>query len=144
LVLLETTAGAGSVIGSTFEEIAALRDAISPGLRDRIGVCFDTCHVYSAGYDLRENYDAVIETFDRIIGLQHLRLFHLNDSQRPFASRKDRHEEIGLGTLGDEPFRRIMTDPRFAHVPKVLETPKGREPAVADRRNLSRLKGFLA
>ena len=143
MVLLETTAGSGQVLGSTFEELARLRETIDETVRGRVGVCLDTCHVYSAGYDIRERYDEVIEEFDRIIGLEHLRLFHLNDSQRPFASRKDRHAEIGEGSLGDEPFRRIMTDPRFADVPKVLETPKGDDPTAADRRNLGRLRGFL-
>ena len=143
MVLFETTAGAGNVIGSRFEEIARLREAIDPSVRDRVGVCFDTCHVYSAGYDLREDYDGVMAEFDRIIGLEHLRVFHLNDSQKPFASKRDRHEEIGQGSLGDEPFRRIMTDPRFTLVPKLLETPKGDDPAVADRRNLGRLRAFL-
>lgn len=144
MVLFETTAGSGQVIGSRFEEIAQLREAISPEFRDRVGVCLDTCHVYSAGYDLRDDYDGVMDAFDRIIGLQHLKVFHLNDSQKPFASRRDRHEDIGQGTLGYEPFRRIMTDPRFAGVPKLLETPKGDDPAVADRRNLGRLRAFLA
>ncbi|HUE95641.1 MAG TPA: deoxyribonuclease IV [Longimicrobiaceae bacterium] len=144
MILLETTAGAGQVLGSTFEELAWIRDAIDPGVRDRVGVCLDTCHVYSAGYDIRLEYDVVIEQFDRIVGLRHLRLFHLNDSQKPFASRKDRHHDIGEGSLGDDPFRRIMTDGRFAGVPKVLETPKGDDHAAADRRNLARLRSYLA
>lgn len=143
MVLLETTAGSGKVLGSSFEQLAQIRDAIAPAARARVGVCFDTCHVYSAGYDVRADYDGVMADFDRAIGLVHLRVFHLNDSQRPFASRKDRHEAIGEGTLGDDPFRRIMTDPRFAGVPKILETPKGEDPTTADRRNLARLKGFL-
>ncbi len=142
-VLLETTAGAGKVLGATFEELAAIRMAIAEPFRSRVAICFDTCHAFSAGYDLREEYDAVIERFDRVIGLEHLALFHMNDSQRPFGSRKDRHAEIGEGSLGEEPFRRIMTDPRFAEVPKILETPKGDDPAVADRRNLGRLRGFI-
>jgi deoxyribonuclease IV len=142
-VLLETTAGAGQVLGATFEQLAAMRDSIDPSLRERVGVCFDTCHVFSAGYDIRDGYDAVMEEFDRIIGLRHLRLFHLNDSQRPFASRKDRHADIGEGSLGDGPFRRIMNDPRFHSIPKILETPKGDDPAAADRRNLARLQALL-
>jgi deoxyribonuclease IV len=144
MVLLETTAGSGQVLGSRFEELARIREAVDPSLRDRVGICFDTCHVFSAGYDLRDAYDEVMAEFDRTIGLEHLRLFHLNDSQRPFGSRKDRHAEIGEGSLGDGPFRRIMTDPRFVDVPRVLETPKGDDPAVADRRNLGRLRSFLA
>jgi deoxyribonuclease IV len=143
MILLETTAGSGQVLGATFEQLAAIRDSIEPPHRERIGICFDTCHVYSAGYDLRERYDEVMAEFEAILGLSSLRLFHLNDSQRPFASRKDRHADIGEGSLGDEPFRRIMSDPRFAAVPKVLETPKGDDATAADRRNLARLIGFL-
>lgn len=143
MVLLETTAGAGKVLGARFEELAEMIDRISPPFRDRVGVCFDTCHAFSAGYDLVGDYDGVMDEFDRTIGLDRLRLFHLNDSQRPFASRKDRHAEIGEGTLGEEPFRRIMNDPRFRTIPKVLETPKGDDPVVADRRNLARLRSLL-
>lgn len=143
MVLLETTAGAGNVLGSRFEELVRIMEAISPAVRDRVGICLDTCHVYSAGYDLREKYDAVMDELDRVVGLGHLRLFHMNDSLRPLGSRKDRHADIGEGSLGDEPFRRIMTDPRFAGVPKVLETPKGDDHAAADRRNLARLTSYL-
>ena len=143
MVLLETTAGAGQVLGSTFEELALIRETISPGVRDRVGVCVDTCHVFSAGYDLLERYDAVMEEFDRVVGLQHIRVFHMNDSQKPFASRKDRHAEIGEGSLGEGPFGRIMNDPRFAEIPKILETPKGDDHTAADRRNLGRLRALL-
>lgn len=143
LVLLETTAGAGRVLGSTFEELARIREMIPGEVRHRVGVCLDTCHVFAAGYDLRDAYDAVIAEFDRVIGLEHLRLFHLNDSQQPLGSRRDRHAGIGEGALGDEPFRRIMTDPRFAALPKVIETPKGDDFVATDRRNLGRLRGFL-
>lgn len=143
MVLLEVTAGAGSVIGSNFEELAALREHIAPPWRERVGVCFDTCHAFSAGYDLRGNYEGVFEEFDRVIGLEHLRLFHLNDSQKPFASKRDRHAGIGEGTLGEDPFRWIMNDPRFANVPKVLETPKGDDLVTADLANLGRLRGYL-
>ena len=143
MVLLETTAGAGKVIGSRFEEIAELRERISSPHRDRVGVCLDTCHVFAAGYDIRERYDEVMAEFDAVIGLSHLRVFHLNDSQKPLGSRRDRHADIGEGELGDEPFRRIMTDPRFEAVPKILETPKGDDHAAADRRNLGRLLSFV-
>lgn len=143
MVLLETTAGAGNALGSRFEELVRIMEEISPSVRDRVGICLDTCHVYSAGYDLRERYDAVVDELDRVMGLRHLRLFHMNDSLRPFASRKDRHTDIGEGSLGDEPFRRIMSDPRFASVPKVLETPKGDDHTAADRRNLARLASYL-
>ncbi|HEV2735915.1 MAG TPA: deoxyribonuclease IV, partial [Longimicrobiaceae bacterium] len=125
MVLLETTAGAGTVLGATFEELAEMIERISPEHRQRVGVCLDTCHVYSAGYDLVGDYEGVVAHLADTVGLERLRLFHLNDSQCPFGSRKDRHAEIGEGSLGDEPFRRIMNDERFAAVPRVLETPKG-------------------
>ncbi len=143
MVLLETTAGAGKVLGSRFEELAEMIERIEEPFRSRVGICFDTCHAFSAGYDLVGDYEGVVRDLDRTVGLERLRLFHLNDSQRPFASRKDRHAEIGEGTLGEEPFRSIMNDPRFASVPRVLETPKGDDPVVADRRNLDRLRSLI-
>lgn len=143
-VLLETTAGSGRVLGSTFDQLASMIDRISPEIRPRIGVCLDTCHVHAAGYDIVDNYDSVIESFASIIGLDRLLCFHLNDSMRPLGSRKDRHADIAHGTLGAEPFRRIMNDERFLHVPKVLETPKGDDPVSADRANLGRLRSYLA
>jgi deoxyribonuclease-4 len=143
MVLLETTAGAGRVLGSTFEELAEMIDRVSPLQRHRVGVCVDTCHVFAAGYDLRDDYDGVLARFGDTIGLDRLRLLHLNDSQTPFGSKKDRHAGIGEGSLGDEPFRRIMTDERLAALPKVLETPKGDDGVTADLANLARLRGFL-
>jgi deoxyribonuclease IV len=141
-VLFETTAGTGRVIGASFEQLADLMARIEPRLQNRIGVCFDTCHVWAAGYDLRDAYDDVMARFDDTVGLQRIRMFHLNDSVGGLASRRDRHAGIGEGTLGDEPFRRLMLDDRFAGVPKVLETPKGDDHAAADRRNLERLRGY--
>lgn len=143
LVLLETTAGAGTVLGATFEELAEMIERISPEHRERVGVCLDTCHVYSAGYDLVGDYEGVVARLADTVGLDRLRLFHLNDSQCPFGSRKDRHADIGEGSLGNAPFRRIMTDERFAAIPRVLETPKGDDHTAADRRNLARLRSFL-
>ncbi|HEX6938931.1 MAG TPA: deoxyribonuclease IV [Longimicrobiales bacterium] len=142
MILLETTAGGGKVLGASFEHLAELIDGIDPARRHRVGVCFDTCHVWAAGYDLRGDYDAVFDRFDRILGLDRLRLFHLNDSIGGCGSRRDRHADIGQGTLGDEPFRRLMNDDRFRGVPKVLETPKGDDAVAADRANLDRLRGF--
>ncbi|MBW3630506.1 MAG: deoxyribonuclease IV [Gemmatimonadetes bacterium] len=139
-VLLETTAGAGSVLGSRFEELAEMIELVSSTWRDHVGVCVDTCHVWAAGYDIRDGYEAVVEEFARILGLDRLQLFHLNDSQKPLASKRDRHAWIGDGTLGDEPFRSIMRDPRFAAVPRVIETPKGDDHAATDRMNLERLR----
>ena len=143
MVYLETTAGCGTALGSTFEELAELRDRIPARYRRRVGFCADTCHLYSAGYDLVTDFDGVWERWDRIIGLEHLHCLHLNDSKTPFASRRDRHELIAEGSLGAAPFARIMTDPRFEHLPKILETPKG-DDATNDRTMLARLRGYAA
>ncbi len=141
-VLLEITAGSGTSVGGSFEDLAAILGRIPEGVRGRVGICFDTCHAYSAGYDLVGDYDGVWARFDDLIGLERLGLFHLNDSKHPFGSRKDRHEHVGLGSLGDAPFRRIMTDDRFTTTPKVLETPKGDDMVTFDRRNLARLRSY--
>lgn len=142
VVLLETTAGAGTALGSRFEELAELRARIPEPYRARIAFCADTCHLYAAGYDLRHAYDAVWEHWDAVLGLDRLRCLHLNDSQAPFASRRDRHALIGEGTLGPEPFRRIMRDPRFRHTVKIIETPKGNDPVATDRKMLRRLRAY--
>lgn len=141
-VLLELTAGGGTTVGATFENLRTIIDLIPDDQRERVGVCFDTCHAYSAGYDLVQAYDEVWDDFDRIIGLDRLGLIHLNDSKHPFDSRKDRHEMIGEGTLGVEPFRRIVMDERLRSVPKVLETPKGDDGDAADIRNLTLLRSL--
>lgn len=142
MVLLETTAGTGTALGSRFEELAQLRAAIPTALRARVGYCADTCHLYSAGYDLRGDFDRVWADWDRLLGLQHLRCLHLNDSKTPFASHRDRHELIAEGSLGAGPFQRIMTDPRFGHVAKILETPKGDDMVTLDRKMLRRLRAY--
>jgi deoxyribonuclease-4 len=142
MVLIETTAGTGTVLGSKFEELRALRDAIDPSVRHRVAFCADTCHLYSAGYDLVNRFDEVWEEWDRVVGLEHLRCLHLNDSRTGLGSRRDRHELIGEGTLGPSPFRRIMTDPRFAQVPKLIETPKGDDEVTTDRLMLRRLRRY--
>jgi len=142
MVLLETTAGTGTSLGSTFEELAALRDAIGTSVRHRIAFCADTCHLYSAGYDLVREYDSVWRRWEKTIGFANLRCLHLNDSKTPFGSRRDRHELVGEGTLGPEPFRRIMRDPRFRSVMKVIETPKGDDEFTLDRRMLRRLRAY--
>jgi len=142
MVLLETTAGTGTSLGSRFEELAELRALVPSDLRHRIGFCADTCHLYSAGYDLVNAYDAVWAEWERLIGLEHLRCIHLNDSKTPFASHKDRHELIAEGSLGADPFRRIMRDGRFADAIKVLETPKGDDLVTNDRRMLRRLRAY--
>ncbi len=143
-VLLELTAGSGSTVGGSFEHLARILELVPPEGRDRLGVCFDTCHAYAAGYDLVEGYEDVWTRFDDVLGLDRLGLFHLNDSKHPLGSRKDRHEHIGEGTLGPKPFRRIMNDDRFREVPKLLETPKGDDMVTLDRRNLALLRSFRA
>lgn len=141
-VLLETTAGCGTALGSTFEELAALRELIGDDVRHRIAFCADTCHLYSSGYDLKRDYDGVWRQWEATLGLEHLHCLHLNDSKTKFASRCDRHELIAEGSLGPEPFRRIMTDPRLAHVIRILETPKGDDGVTADRKMLRRLRRY--
>ena len=140
---LETTAGTGTTLGSTFEELAALIDAVPEPHRARLAVCADTCHLYSAGYDLVAEYDDVWTRFDDTLGLARLRVLHLNDSKTPLGSRRDRHELIAEGSLGELPFRRVMNDDRFAIVPKIIETPKLDDPEATDRRMLERLTGYV-
>jgi deoxyribonuclease-4 len=142
MVLLESTAGSGTCLGATFEELAALRQAVDESVRHRVAFCADTCHLYSAGYDLVGDYDGVWRRWKRTIGFELLRCLHLNDSKTPFGSRRDRHELIGEGSLGPEPFRRIMRDPRFRKVMKVIETPKGDDEVIFDRRMLRRLRAY--
>jgi deoxyribonuclease-4 len=143
-VLLEMTAGSGSALGSTVEEMAELLDRIPAPQRDRVGVCADTAHLHAAGYDLVKAYDDVWARFSDVIGLGRLGMLHLNDSKAPFGSRLDRHELIGEGTIGPLAFRRIMTDERFAGVPKVIETPKLDDALRTDRRMLRRLRAYAA
>ena len=142
VVLLETTAGCGTSLGNSFEELALLRNLVGNEVRHRVAFCADTCHLYSAGYDLVADYDGVWRRWDELLGLDQLRCLHLNDSKTPFASCRDRHELIGEGSLGAGPFRRIMTDPRLAHVTKILETPKGDDEVTADRKMLRRLRSY--
>jgi len=120
-ILVEITAGQGTCIGARFAEVRWILDEIGDPLRT--GVCFDTCHAYASGYDLRGRYDEVWREFDAVLGLGRLAAFHLNDSRRELGSRVDRHAGIGEGTLGDGFFRRLVRDPRFAGVPAVLELP---------------------
>lgn len=141
-VLLELTAGSGTSIGATFENLAAIRQGVPAPERARVGVCVDTCHAFAAGYDLVSDYDGVWDAYEAVLPLSTLELFHLNDSQHPFGSRKDRHAGIGEGTLGEDPFRRLVRDDRFARVPKLLETPKGDDEVTLDRHNLALLRGF--
>ena len=123
-VLLEHTAGQGTNLGHRFEHLAAIIDRL--GGSPRVGVCLDTCHLLSAGYDItsKAGYETTFRDFDRIVGVDRIAVFHLNDSKKPCGSRVDRHEHIGKGCLGLEPFRRLLNDPRFARLPMLLETPK--------------------
>jgi deoxyribonuclease-4 len=141
-VLIENTAGSGTALGTTFEELRLLRDMIGEDVRHRVGFCLDTCHLYSAGYDVVTRYDAVWEEWERVIGFAQLGCLHLNDSRTPFGSRRDRHALIAEGSLGAEPFRRIMRDPRFRGIPKLLETPKGDDEVTNDRKMLRRLRAY--
>lgn len=120
-VLLETMAGKGSEVGSKFEELQAIISGVQ--LKDKMGVCLDTCHVFDAGYNIKDNLEAVLEEFDRVIGIERLKAIHLNDSKNPFASHKDRHEKIGKGYIGLEAFERIVTHPILCKFPFFLETP---------------------
>ena len=120
-VLLETMAGKGTEVGRSFEELAAILERVE--LKDHMGVCLDTCHVYDAGYDLVGQLDQVLEEFDRVIGLEKLKAIHMNDSKNPFASHKDRHEKIGEGSIGLEAFERMVNHPKLQGIPIYLETP---------------------
>lgn len=121
IVLLETMAGKGSEVGRNFEEIKAIIDRVE--LKDKIGVCFDTCHTWDGGYDVVGNLDAVLDEFDKVIGLDKLYALHLNDSKNPMDSHKDRHEKIGEGLLGEEGIRNVITHPLLQEKPFILETP---------------------
>ena len=151
MVLLEHTAGQGTNLGHRFEHLAAILEYLdwSP----RVGICLDTCHLLTAGYDLctEEGYTRTFREFDRIVGLDRIQVFHLNDSKKPCGSRVDRHQHIGKGCLGLEPFRRLLNDPRFTRLPMLLETPKLETPASKrrsdvdpwDARNLRTLRKLI-
>ena len=142
-ILLELTAGQGTCLGHRFEHLAAVLNRV--GQPKRLGVCLDTCHVFAAGYAFatESEYAAMMDEFDGVIGLKKLKLFHLNDSKKPCGSRVDRHEHIGRGHIGLDPFRWIVNDPRFQKTPMILETPKedadGNE---MDPVNLATLRGL--
>lgn len=120
-IALETMAGKGSEIGRTFEELKAIYDGVDK--KDRLRVCFDTCHVNDAGYDIVNHYDEVFEEFDKVIGLDQIAVFHINDSMNPLGAHKDRHANIDKGSIGYETLHRLVHDERFIDVPKILETP---------------------
>jgi deoxyribonuclease-4 len=141
-VLLETTAGQGSNVGYRFEHLQAIMDNSS--FPDRFGVCVDTCHIFAGGYDITtdDGYRKTFEEFDRLIGLDRLQAFHVNDSKKGLNCRVDRHEHIGQGAMGLAPFRFLMNDPRFAKIPKILETPKGENDEM-DEVNLKVLRDLV-
>lgn len=141
-IALEITAGQGSTLGSSFEEIATIINGCQQG--ELLAVCFDTCHALAAGYEFRtpESYEAMISEFDRIIGLEKLKVFHLNDSEKDLGSRIDRHTHIGEGCIGLEPFGYFLNDPRFKEVPFVIETPVDDDPGD-NLRNLARLRSLI-
>jgi len=138
-LLVETTAGQGASLGWRFEQVAAIRDGVPGALRRRVGVCLDTCHVFAAGYDIttRGSYAKTLGELDRTVGLSHLEAFHLNDSKKPLGCRVDRHEHIGQGAMGVEPFRLLVNDARFASLPGFLETD------MRFRENLALLRSFV-
>jgi deoxyribonuclease-4 len=151
MVLLENTAGQGTTLGATFEQIASI--VAKTGDHRRIGVCLDTCHLLASGYDIcsSEGYASTFAQFGRVVGFDRLRAFHMNDSKKPLGSRVDRHEHIGQGHLGLEPFRRIVNDRRFRDLPMLLETAKAEGKATGpiaidplDEQNLNVLRGLMA
>jgi deoxyribonuclease-4 len=142
-VLLETTAGQGSNLGYTFEHLAGIADRVDA--KNRIGFCFDTCHVFAAGYDLRTKmaYGQTMKAFDTTLGLERLHVIHLNDAKKGLGSRTDRHAHIGEAGMGIDTFRFIMNDARLKAIPKILETPKETGPVDYDRLNLERLRNLI-
>ena len=142
MVLLETTAGQGTNLGASFEELATI--IATSGYPEQLGVCYDTCHTFAAGYDIRtpRAYAQTMGEFDRVIGLERLKFFHLNDASKGLGSRIDRHTHIGQGEVTIEGFRNLINDPRFAGHPMVLETPKS-DDLHEDRENLALLRSLL-
>jgi deoxyribonuclease-4 len=142
-LLLETTAGQGSGLGHTFEQLAEIMAGVKN--KERIGVCLDTCHIFAAGYDIRtrDAYERTVETFSTTIGLGRLHVIHLNDAKKGLGCRVDRHEHIGEGLIGLDAFEFIMNDPRFSMVPKIIETPKITGAIDYDQINLDRLRNLV-
>ncbi len=140
--MIEVTAGQGSTLGYRFEQVREIIDLIE--VKNRMSVCIDTAHIFAAGYDIKSpvSYEETIKEFDEIVGLKLLKCIHMNDSKKPLGSRVDRHEHIGKGFIGKEGFKNIMNDKRLEHVPKVLETPKGKE-HLEDVENLKVLKSLI-
>ena len=142
VTLLETSAGQGSCLGCTFEDLGRIISLVDD--KKRLGICIDTCHVFAAGYDIRnaQGYERMIEEVEQHVGIENVGAFHLNDSKKELGSRVDRHEHIGKGLLGTDAFRLVLNDPRFARIPKLLETPKTIE-TESDRENITLLRSLL-
>jgi deoxyribonuclease IV len=142
VTLLETAAGQGSCLGCSFEELGRILDRVDD--RSRVGVCIDTCHIFASGYDIRtrEGYERTMEQLEEHVGIENVGAFHLNDSKKHLGSRVDRHEHIGKGQLGLDAFGFVLNDPRFARIPKLLETPKTVE-TESDRTNITTLRALL-
>ncbi len=142
MILLETMAGQGNSICATFEQLAYIYDRVTH--KKRIGICFDTCHIFVAGYDLRteSTYHKTWQAFDTILGLNLLKAIHLNDSKKPLGSRVDRHEDIAKGMIGANAFKLLINDARFFNIPKILETPK--EGLIDDWRNMRTIEGLIS
>jgi deoxyribonuclease-4 len=140
--MIEATAGQGSAIGYKFEHLRKIIDLVEE--KDRITICIDTAHIFAAGYDIKDstNYEIVINEFDNIVGLDKLKCIHMNDSKKPLGSKVDRHEHIGKGFIGLQGFTNIMNDKRIEHIPKILETPKGKE-QLEDLVNIKILKSLI-
>jgi deoxyribonuclease-4 len=140
--MLEVTAGQGTALGYKFEHLANIINLIEH--KERMSVCIDTAHIFAAGYNIKDEkeYEKVINDFEKIVGLSRLNCFHINDSKKELGSRVDRHDHIGKGFIGIEGFRNIMNDKRLTHIPKILETPKGKE-QLEDLENLSVLKSLI-
>lgn len=142
-LLLETTAGQGSSIGHTFEQLALILDLVEN--KEKMGICLDTCHIFAAGYDIRSNksYRKTIKLFDNIIGINHLHFIHLNDSKKDLGTRVDRHEHIGQGFIGLKAFEYFMNDKKFKNIPKIIETPKENAACDYDKINLNKLRAMV-
>lgn len=144
MILLETMAGQGDTIGAQFENLAFIRNHVA--LKSRIGFCIDTCHIFAAGhaFDTQESYKSLMHEIDSTLGLSHIKLFHINDSKKELGSNVDRHEHIGEGKIPLTAFSFLLRDPRFIHIPKILETPKDKDKETEDDiRNIKKLKSLL-
>ncbi|MEA3428328.1 MAG: deoxyribonuclease IV [Thermodesulfobacteriota bacterium] len=142
-LLLETVAGQGSSIGHTFEQLASILDLVEN--KEKMGICLDTCHIFAAGYDIRDakSYRKTMQLFDDIIGINHLYFMHLNDSKKALGTRIDRHEHIGKGFIGLKAFEYLMNDKRFKNIPKIIETPKEIAACDSDQTNLNKLRAMV-